>query len=227
MSIRILQFWTLIISIIGIWYYGIFDVWISLILYFIINVFVGNAMMHRYYSHKGYELRPYLIPLSRWLCHHLIMGSVVGWAAYHRLHHQHSDTDNDIHSPIKQGLIHIIFGVWKTSIPKSVIKDLITPKLMWWHNNYITYHAILSLILLILSPWTLVFVYAIPNLLSLVSANIIAILPHLTGEVKNSTVTELITLGEGNHKFHHDNPKEIRYGKFDLTGIVIEKFLKI
>ena len=121
------------------------------------NVAVGNAMMHRYYGHKSFNMRPQLEKLSRWLCHHLPMGSVIGWAYYHRVHHNHSDTDDDPHSPTIQGIWHIIAGVWKYKISKKVIKDLMTPELVWWHKYYFHYHIILNISLLIVSPWFLIY----------------------------------------------------------------------
>ena len=183
-------------------------------------------MMHRYYGHKSFEMRPSLEKLSRWMCHHLPMGSVIGWAYYHRVHHQHSDTINDIHSPTVQGVWHIVAGIWKYKISKKVIKDLLTPELLWWHKNYITYHVLLILCLLVIFPWGLVFIYAIPNLLNLISAIVIAIIPHLSGTAEDSIITDIITFGEGKHKYHHDNPRSSRYGKYDITGIFIEKVLR-
>ena len=48
----------------------------------------------------------------------------------------------------------------------------------------------------------------------------------IEGEAKNDLFTEIVTLGEGNHKYHHDNPSEYRYSKYDVTGIAIKTFLK-
>tara|TARA_R110000868_G_scaffold377841_1_gene643202 strand:+ start:4453 stop:4971 length:519 start_codon:yes stop_codon:yes gene_type:complete len=164
--------------------------------------------------------------MSRWLCHHLPMGSVIGWSAYHRLHHKHSDTELDVHSPTIQGYFHIIFGVWENKISKKVVKDLLTPELIWWHKHYFTYHITLSVVLLWLFPWCLVFVYAIPNFLNLISALLIAIVPHRSGEVSNSLMLDIVTLGEGKHNYHHKYPFDYKYGKYDLTGIFIERVLK-
>ncbi len=226
MKIRLLQLWIFLISILGLFYFGLSDIWISLTIYIIMNVAVGNAMMHRYYGHKSFNMRPQLEKLSRWLCHHLPMGSVIGWAYYHRVHHNHSDTDDDPHSPTIQGIWHIIAGVWKYKISKKIIKDLMTPELVWWHKYYFHYHIILNISLLFVSPWFLIYFYALPNLLNLSSAIIIAIVPHLSGDAKDSLITDIATLGEGKHKYHHDNPRHYRYGKFDVTGIFIDKVLK-
>tara|TARA_B100000212_G_scaffold334801_1_gene305973 strand:- start:1405 stop:2088 length:684 start_codon:yes stop_codon:yes gene_type:complete len=227
MKVRLLQLWVFLTSLFGLFYFGLSDIWISILIYITANIIIGNAMMHRYYGHKSFNMRPQFERLSRWLCHHLPMGSVIGWAYFHRVHHKHSDTDLDVHSPTIQGIWHIIISVWKYKISKKVIKDLLTPELLWWHKYYFHYHIILNVSLLIISPWILIFVYAIPNLLNLSSAIIIAIIPHLSGDAENSVITDILTFGEGKHKYHHDNPGHYKYGKYDLTGIFIEKVLRV
>ncbi len=133
----------------------------------------------------------------------------------------------DLHSPTANGIFHILFGIWGANIPRSMIKDLLFRKdLLWWHRNYFRYHTFLFLLLLLISPWALVFVYAVPNFLCLCSGYVIAILPHSSGTVKNSLTTELLTFGEGWHAYHHENPSQYRFNRFDFTAWVIDVFLK-
>jgi len=227
-KIRILQLFFLLTTLVGISYYGPFSLILSGVLYVLFEVFVGNATLHRYYGHRSFEMSYNKESILRWLAHHIGVGSVIGWTGHHRWHHKYSDTDKDLHSPTKQGILHILFGVWDANIPRSMIKDLLRDQsLIWWHKNYFKYHIGVIVTLGIVSPWMLVFVYAIPNLLCLISGYILAIVPHMTGEVKNNLITDIVTLGEGNHKFHHDNPNAYRFGKYDITGIVIDKFLKL
>lgn len=226
-KIRILQAFFLFAGLTGIIYYGFSGLIISGILYILLEIFVGNATLHRYYGHRSFEMISSKESILRWLAHHIGVGSVIGWTGHHRWHHKYSDTDKDLHSPTKQGIAHILFGVWDANIPRSMVKDLLKDsKLIWWHKNYFKYHTAVILLLALVSPWALVFVYAIPNLLCLFSGYVIAILPHLSGEAKNNLITDLVTFGEGNHKFHHDNPNAYKFGKYDITGIAIDNFLK-
>tara|TARA_Y100000389_G_scaffold170798_2_gene178061 strand:+ start:20101 stop:20796 length:696 start_codon:yes stop_codon:yes gene_type:complete len=227
-AIRLLQGFFLLASISGIVYYGVQWLIISFLIYVLLETFVGNATLHRYYGHRSFEMAVWKENILRWLAHHIGVGSVLGWSGHHRWHHKYSDTEKDLHSPTKQGIMHILFGVWSANIPRKMIKDLLKDKkLLWWHKNYFKYHLVIILLLIIISPWILVFVYALPNLFCLLSGYIIAILPHRTGEVRNDLLTEIVTFGEGAHQYHHDNPKEYRFSKFDITAFVIEKFLKI
>ena len=226
-KIRILQAFFVLTGLVGIIYYGFTGLIVSGILYILLEVFVGNATLNRYYGHRSFKMSYNKERILRWLAHHIGVGSVIGWSGHHRLHHKYSDTDEDLHSPTKQGIAHIIFGVWDANIPRNMIRDLLADKnLIWWHKNYFKYHIAIIIFLSIVSPWSLAFIYAIPNLCCLISGYIIAILPHMSGEAKNNFITEILTLGEGNHKFHHDYPNEYKFGKYDITGFVINKFLK-
>lgn len=225
--IRFLQAFFAFLTLLGLYIFDPLGIVIALILYFLLETFVGNATLHRYYGHRSFVMNEKFEPTLRWLAHHIGVGSVLGWAGHHRWHHQYSDTDKDLHSPTKQGILHILFGIWDANIPRSMVKDLLKDeKLIWWHKNYFTYHLSVIALLTIISPWALIYVYGMPNLMSLLSGYVIAILPHISGEVQNSTVTELLTLGEGNHKYHHDNPGDYSFGKYDITGFIIDKVLK-
>jgi len=226
-KIRILQGFFLVVSLIGLWFDPA-SVLISIIIYFFLETFVGNATLHRFYGHRSFAMTTWKENILCWLAHHIGVGSVLGWTGHHRWHHKYSDTEKDLHSPTVQGIPHILFGVWEVAIPRSMVKDLLTDnKIIWWHKNYFKYHLAVILSLSVLSPWALVFVYALPNLLCLLSGYAIAILPHRTGEVKNDLLTEIVTFGEGGHGYHHENPKDYRFSKNDITAFVIERFLKV
>ena len=200
---------------------------VSLGIYCFLEIFIGNATLHRFYGHKSFTMNPYFIPFARWLCHHIGVGSVIGWVGHHRLHHLHSDTIDDIHSPKYQGIVHILFKCWDVNIPRSLIKDVLSDKnLVWWHRNYFTYHFVVGLCLILVDIKLFIYVYCVPNFFCLLSGYILAIVPHVSGRAENSIMADIVTFGEGWHKFHHDNPNEFLFSKWDLTGLAIWIFLK-
>ena len=226
-KIRILQCVSFLLSIWGIYSFNSSSLLISLATYSFLEIFAGNATLHRYYGHGSFKLSEGKKMVLTWLAHHIGVGSVLGWVGHHRWHHQYSDTPQDIHSPTQNGIFHILFGSWKVNIPRRLIRDLIKDqRLIWWHRNYFIYHACVIFGLALLSPWALVYLYAIPNTLCLCSGYLIAILPHLKGTVENSIVTEILTFGEGWHQAHHDSPDDYRFSKFDLTGLTIHHILR-
>ena len=46
---------------------------------------------------------------------------------------------------------------------------------------------------------------------------------HLGHRSDVSTVINIITPGDGYHKYHHENPREYRFGKYDLIAYMIDK----
>lgn len=226
-KIRVLQGFVALLSIAGLFYYGPIGLIVSLGVYMFLNVFGGNATLHRYYGHKSFEMTGWKKTFLTGLTHSMIVGSVLGWSGHHRWHHKYSDTEKDIHSPTVNGLWHILFGVWDVNIPRSMVKDLLKDEaLIRWHKNYFRWHMFIIVALGIISPWTLVFVYAIPNIMCLLSGYIIAIVPHISGDAENSIITEILTLGEGGHKNHHDDSKNHRFSKYDITAWVIENIIR-
>ena len=225
--IRLLQLFVALVSLLGILYYGLADLLYSLPIYIFMNIFCGNATLHRYYGHRSFEMANWKKQVLTALTHTMTVGSVLGWSGHHRWHHKHSDTEHDIHSPTVNGIKHILFGVWDVNIPRNMVRDLLKDQtLIRWHKNYFRWHAAIIILLTVINPWLLVFVYAIPNLLTLMSGYVIAIVPHITGEVKNSVITEILTFGEGGHKNHHDDSANYRFSKYDITAFAIEKVLK-
>ena len=75
---------------------------LAAIMYFA-RMFVLTAGYHRYFAHRSFKTsRAFQLVLA-------VLGETCAqmgplwWAANHRLHHKHSDTDEDLHSPSRQG----------------------------------------------------------------------------------------------------------------------------
>jgi stearoyl-CoA desaturase (delta-9 desaturase) len=68
-----------------------------------VRMFGVTAGYHRYFSHRSYKLNRFFQLLLAILAQSSGQKSVLWWAAHHRVHHQHSDKDPDIHSPGLRG----------------------------------------------------------------------------------------------------------------------------
>src|SRR5580698_10371902 len=64
---------------------------------------------HRLFTHKSFETNVVVKFILAVMGSMAIQGSLLKWVALHRRHHQHSDTDEDPHSPHNHGR-----GVWGT-----------------------------------------------------------------------------------------------------------------
>ncbi len=68
-----------------------------------VNVFTLSTLYHRQYSHQQFEYHPLVEhPMRVWNWMWMGTGGRA-WAIMHRWHHHKSDTDDDPHSPTKEG----------------------------------------------------------------------------------------------------------------------------
>jgi fatty-acid desaturase len=68
-----------------------------------INVFTLSTLFHRSYSHRQFDYHPWVEhPLRVWNWVWMGTGGRA-WAILHRWHHAKTDTDEDPHSPTKEG----------------------------------------------------------------------------------------------------------------------------
>ena len=97
------------------WFYGIVGLsfWIPLLFTLISThlTFVAiTVYLHRFSAHRALELHPAVQHVMRfWLWISTGM-STKAWTAVHRCHHAHTETEEDPHSPVIQGLGQIVFN---------------------------------------------------------------------------------------------------------------------
>src|SRR3990172_318370 len=70
---------------------------------FYIRMFGITAGYHRYFSHRSYRTGRFFQFVLAWVGCSAVQKGPLWWAAYHRHHHQHSDQENDVHSPERKG----------------------------------------------------------------------------------------------------------------------------
>ena len=120
--------------------------WFTLLGWILIPGLGVAAGYHRIFAHNNYPNLP------RWKENALLLlgtlsgqGSSITWSAIHRgYHHNHSDTDRDLHSPTK-GIYHAFFG-WATKINeanpivnlKYAVNLLRKPNHIWFHKHQMT-----------------------------------------------------------------------------------------
>jgi len=86
----------------------------SYVALFAINYFWGmffiTAGYHRYFSHRSYKIGRVTQFILAFICETSGEKGILWWAANHRDHHIYSDTDQDVHSPIKRGFWYSHMG---------------------------------------------------------------------------------------------------------------------
>lgn len=240
-SLQVINHILLVVGLMYVFYSGNYDyLWWSLGFYWFTGVFGINIGMHRLLSHRSFETWTWMEKFLSLVATITGVGSPLAWAAVHRQHHTHTETNKDPHSPILLGNWRAWWGFWNyVRLNPKLVKDLRKDKFqIFLHKHYIAITILYCLILSAINPWLIVFVYAIPATLCLHSTSSIIVIAHRHGYVshplendqsKNSWIASLITLGEGWHNNHHANCRKLRQGErwweLDPPAFIIENFL--
>ncbi len=197
---------------------------------------------HRLFAHKSFSTGPVMTGVLAILGSMAVEGSICRWVAFHRCHHQHSDGEDDPHSPhghgtglrgFFRGFYRAHMGwIFEDSQPLSkYIPDLQRSKLISTISALFPLWAALSMLIptvlggLITMSW-------MGALLGFIWGGLIRILVvhhitwsvnsvcHLWGtrpykshdESRNNPIVGVLALGEGWHNNHHAFPTSARHG---------------
>jgi len=209
-----------------------------------ISIGLGIGMgYHRLHTHRSYKV-PKLLEYFFAVCGTLTLeGGPIFWVATHRLHHQHSDTDNDPHTPHHGGFWShmgwILFGEGHHNDTKLMSKyapDLAVDPFYLWLN---TYHwvplTVFGLVTLALGGWPMVCWLVFFRVTAGLHATwLVNSATHMWGsrrfqtkdDSKNSWWVAVLTFGEGWHNNHHAHPTSARHGlawyEIDMTWLQIK-----
>ena len=75
-----------------------------------LRIFAIGAGYHRYFSHRAYSTSRVFQLVLAVAAQTTAQKSVLWWAAMHRHHHLHSDTEGDAHSPRHKGFLYSHIG---------------------------------------------------------------------------------------------------------------------
>ena len=202
---------------------------------YVVRMFAITGFYHRYFSHRtfrtsrGWQLAFAVLAASA------SQRGPLWWAAHHRRHHRHADTEHDVHSPRHHGLLWAHMG-WITSPANfptdlSQVPDLARyPELRFLDRFDVVVPVALAVGLyaaggLQLLIWGF-FVSTVALFHGTCTINSLA---HRLGtrrydtpdDSRNSLLLALVTLGEGWHNNHHRYPGAVRQGfrwwELDLT----------
>jgi stearoyl-CoA desaturase (delta-9 desaturase) len=216
--------------------------WVALAVcafFYVVRMFAITGAYHRYFSHRSYKTsRPFQFVLA-FLGATAAQKGPIWWASHHRHHHRHSDTPEDIHSPVVHGIYYAHVG-WVLSSqflePRlELVKDLtafrelrlleqynvVPPVLLGVFTFFLgvglnAYYPELGTSGLQMLTWG----FFISTVLVYHGTFCINSFTHLIGkrrfkttdDSRNNLILALITLGEGWHNNHHYYPGSERQG---------------
>lgn len=198
-------------------------------LYFV-RMFAITGFYHRYFSHRTFRTSRAMQFLFAALGNTSVQRGALWWASVHRHHHQHSDQEEDVHSPSLSGFVWAHIG-WMTSSKNfptdyKAVRDLARfPELVFLNRFDLVVPAIFAAslygfgeILRVFAPQLgtsggqlFVWGFFISTVVLLHGTLFINSLAHVFGrrrfatddDSRNSFLLALITLGEGWHNNHH------------------------
>ncbi len=199
--------------------------WICLALY-AVRIFAIGAAYHRYFSHRSFATSRAFQFILACLAQSTTQKSVLWWAAKHRHHHLHSDTENDVHSPRHRGFFYSHVG-WIFSRQHDVadltkVPDLARyPELLWLHRYEQAPSVVMAVAAFLVGGWSGLVVGFLWSTVLLYHATFcINSLAHVVGrkryvtgdDSRNNWLLALFTFGEGWHNNHHAFQSSVRQG---------------
>lgn len=244
-TVRSLQLFNHVLLLIGLWYAISTEQYhyllISLFTYWVTGVLGINVGLHRLLSHRSFKTSKFWEKITSLIGVVTTVGSPLAWVAIHRQHHRICERPGDPHSPYLLGNFKAWFGFWDyVRIDFKLVRDLRTDSFQkFLHKNYLYIILGYCVLLSLIDPWMIVFVYAIPACLCLHSTSAIIVIAHRHGyktyelkhdESRNSWIANLITLGEGWHNNHHAKPYAWsnweKWWEWDIPSLVIRAIKK-
>lgn len=193
---------------------------------YVLRMMAIGAGYHRYFSHRSFATSRVFQFILAFLAQTSTQKSVLWWAAVHRHHHLHSDTEQDVHSPRHKGFFYSHLGwMFERKFDKpdlTKVGDLARyPELMWLHKYEQAPSIALALLCLVIAGWPGLFVGFLWSTVLVYHATFsINSLAHVRGkkryvtgdDSRNNWLLALLTMGEGWHNNHHAYQSSVRQG---------------
>src|SRR6476620_8701874 len=196
------------------------------VLLYWLRMFAIGAGYHRYFSHRSYSTSRVFQFILAFLAQSSAQKSVLWWAAKHRHHHLHSDTEQDAHSPRHKGLVysHVGWIFYRQHDATDLVKvsDFACyPELIWLHKLESLPAIVLGALCVLIAGWSGLVVGFLWSTVLLYHATFcINSLAHVRGsrryltadDSRNNWLLAVFTMGEGWHNNHHAYQSSARQG---------------
>lgn len=201
-----------------------------------INATYISVFYHRGLTHEAVVLKPWaqklVVATGPW-----VMGiDAKTWVTMHRLHHKHSDSENDPHSPLNSSILRVIVEqlrsyerVMKGLISRkkaytSEVKDLdfevhwLYRKKLWW-LPYAMHIAISAGLAFAFGGWLIGLAYYAGMVTHPIQGWLVNSFGHSKGyqtfdngdNSRNNNVVAWLVMGEGYQNNHHKHPRSPKF----------------
>lgn len=177
---------------------------------YLVRIFAITAVYHRYFSHRSYKTSRVFQLVLAFLGTTATQKGPLWWGSTHRIHHRYSDTERDVHSPLRRGFFYSHMGWWlgreHEHTDLSLIPDFAGyPELRWLDRNHIVGPVALMAGLALFGGWdAFLWGYGVSTCLLMHATFTINSLAHVFGSrryattdtSRNNVWLALLTLGE-------------------------------
>ena len=187
----------------------------SILAFYLYSVVGVSMVLHRYYAHRSYEFKNIFLKRVFTLVAILAArGTPASWSMVHRMHHKHADTKLDPHKPDKFNLFSFR-SAFRKDFNLFSIKDMITKEHNFINQYHICIIIIWCLVLLIISPALLYFLWILPVFINQISQDVWNYVSHTPLGYRNFEIPDNsrnnkwlwpFILGEAWHNNHHNSP---------------------
>jgi stearoyl-CoA desaturase (delta-9 desaturase) len=215
------------------------------VLFYFVRMFAVTGVYHRYFAHRAYKTSRPLQFVLAFLGTSATQKGPLWWAATHRVHHKHSDTPLDVHSPKHRGFWYSHMGWWlgrdREATPWKQIRDFSKyPELRFlesWH--VLGVFACMAAAAAMRGFDGFLWGYVVSTCFLLHGTFTINSLAHVYGSrryetsdtSRNNFWLALITMGEGWHNNHHHHMNSANQGfmwwEIDATYYVLKALEKV
>lgn len=201
------------------WYHWL----IAMIMYFLFNCIGMIMTYHRLLTHRTFNCPIWFEYIGTSLATLSLTGSGITWVAIHRKHHRFADTLQDPHSPDHLGFWRVQFLTAFAPVEGKYAVDLMRSRFhLWIHKNYVLINVVVLTVLLLLDPFSAVYLYLFPACLTLFFGTLVLSVAHKDYKPRTVHWLAFLTFGDAYHDIHHDNSQLYRLHKYDITGWLIE-----
>jgi stearoyl-CoA desaturase (delta-9 desaturase) len=201
---------------------------------------------HRLLTHRSFKAPKWLEYTLTTLGTLSIQNGAIDWVTTHRLHHAHTETDHDPHSPRHGAFWAHVGWIFRGTAQqhdeatvKHYVPDLLKDKFhVFLSRYYYVPSIVLGLILMAAGGWTMVlWGIFLRTVFGWHSTWLVNSATHLWGtrrfETKddstNNGLIAVLSFGEGWHNNHHAHPTSARHGlkwyEFDMNWLAIRLFM--
>lgn len=222
-------------------YFSWTGIYIALIMWVLYTIGVSGGY-HKLLSHKQFKTGDTFKYFLIFLGTISGLGSSIAWVSQHRLHHRHPDVKGlDPYYPQEKPILTGFHGFWPVkSFNLMIVKDLMRdPIQMFIHNHYFTILMTYIIILFVIEPQLVIYMWALPCTMYLLCVHFgVGVFGHgqpfkvgwrdhdLDDNSINSHVMNIFTLGESYQNTHHYEPTRLVCGRYDMLGYLMRVISK-